>query len=198
MVTPVPRSRCAIRRLLHPSDLSTWSEPAFAEALRWAKADRAELLLLYVVAPWAPIIGDEYVSSPLLFSELNRALWDGARESLGGLLARATEVGVCGESMLMQGLPADQIVHAAETRDVDLIVMGTHGRTGLPRLIHGSTAQDVVAKAPCPVLLVGPQAGKREFARRHLTAFRRRPASREADDAPNDPGVGSYGGVKKA
>jgi len=193
MVPPLPSDRRRIRRLLHPSDLSTRSEYAFAEAVRWAKADRAVLLLLYVVGPLAPIVGGEYVASPSLFSEINRALCDGAKESLRRLVARATECGVRGESVLMQGLPADQIVRAARTRDVDLIVMGTHGRTGLLRLIYGSTAQEVVAKAPCPVLLVGPSARQRGVARGHLTAVRGRPGRREANDLSNGPGVPSFG-----
>ena len=166
MVPQLPGGRPLPRRLLHPSDFSTLSEYAFAEALRWAKTDRADLLLLHVVTPTPSIIGDEYASSPWLYAEINRALRDGAMETLGRLLARAKECGVRGEALVLQGLPAHQIVHAAASRNVDLIVMGTHGRTGLLRLLLGSLVQEVLAKAPCPVLLVGPSAVHHEPAER--------------------------------
>jgi nucleotide-binding universal stress UspA family protein len=111
------------------------------------------------VTPTTSIIGDEYVSSPWLSAEINRAFREGGMETLGRLLTRAKECGVRGEALVLQGLPAYQIVYAAESRDVDLIVMGTHGRTGLLRLLLGSLVEEVVAKAPCPVLLVGPVSG---------------------------------------
>jgi nucleotide-binding universal stress UspA family protein len=160
-----------------------WPSTHFAEALRWAKTDRAELLL-HVVNPTPSIIGDEYVSSPWLSAEINRAFREGAMETLGRLLTRAKEYGVRGEALELQGLPAYQIVHAAESRDVDLIVMGTHGRMGLLRLLLGSLVEEVVAKAPCPVLLVGPSVFQREPATRPALApatVSRRDAGRRPD-----------------
>ena len=184
IVPQLPNDRRLPRRLLHPSDFSTLCEYAFAEALRWAKTDRAELLLLHVVSPIASIIGDEHVSGPWLYAEINRAFREGAMETLGRLLARAKECGVRGEALVLQGLPAYQIVHAAESRDVDLIVMGTPGRTGLLRLLLGSLVEEVIAKAPCPVLLVGPSAVQREPASRPALA----PATVSRLDAGRRPG----------
>jgi nucleotide-binding universal stress UspA family protein len=184
MVPQLPSGRRLVRRLLYPSDFSTRSEYAFAEALRWAKADRAELLLLHVVTPIPFIIGDEYASSPWLYAEINRAFREGAMETLGRLLARAKECGVRGEALVLQGLPASQILHAAESRDVGLIIMGTHGRTGLLRLLLGSVVQEVVAKAPCPVLLVGPSAMHHARAERPVFAT----ASVSRLDASRGPG----------
>jgi nucleotide-binding universal stress UspA family protein len=62
------------------------------------------------------------------------------------------------ERMLMEGDAADAILRAAREKACDLIVMGTHGRTGLNRMIHGSVAEDVLRRAPCPVLTVRESA----------------------------------------
>jgi len=60
------------------------------------------------------------------------------------------------EEMIAHGDPAAEIVRVAEERDVDLIVISSHGRTGLGRIIFGSTAEAVVRRARCPVLVVKP------------------------------------------
>jgi len=160
MARLLPSDRQRTRRVLHPTDFSSLSEHAFVEALRWARADRAELLLLHVITPAGPIIGDDYAVSPWLYPEINRALHEGATETLHRLVARAREQGVRGEALVLQGLPASQIVRIAESRGVDLIVMGNHRRTGLMRLLLGSLAEEVTARAPCPVLLVGASASR--------------------------------------
>ena len=161
MARQLPSDRPRARRVLHPTDFSPLSERAFAEALRWARADRAELLLLHVIVPAGPIIGDEYATSPWLYPEINHALREGATETIQRFLARAKEQGVRGEALVRQGLLVNQIVRTAESRDVDLIVMGSHGRTGLTRLLLGNLADEVVARAPCPVLVVGESARRR-------------------------------------
>ncbi|HEY7539678.1 MAG TPA: universal stress protein [Methylomirabilota bacterium] len=181
----LPPNDRRIRRVLHPSDFSSLSEHAFGEALRWARADRAELLLLHVVIPVAPIIGDEYVSSPWLYPQISRALHEGAMETLRRLVARARAHGVRGEALVLHGEPAAQIVHAAESREVGLIVMGSRGRTGFLRWLLGSLAEDVVAKAPCPVLVVGASMLRHESARRHLAVLRGE-GSRRANDGAED------------
>jgi nucleotide-binding universal stress UspA family protein len=69
-------------------------------------------------------------------------------------VARARTDGVRAESLLLQGLPAEQIVRAARSKRADLVVLGTHGRSGLPRLVLGSVAERVIGLARCPVLTV--------------------------------------------
>jgi nucleotide-binding universal stress UspA family protein len=128
-------------------------------------------LVLHVVAPVAPIIGDEYVSNPWLYPEIDRSLHEDATEILQRLVARAEERGVRGEALVLNGRPADQILHAAESRDVDLIVMGSHGRTGFMRLILGSLAEEVIARAPCPVLVVGASVFHRAPVQRQLAVL---------------------------
>jgi nucleotide-binding universal stress UspA family protein len=68
------------------------------------------------------------------------------------------------ETQVMEGDPVDMILRAAEETQSDVIVMGTHGRTGLGRLLLGSVAESVIRKAPCPVLSVKPVPARRKEA----------------------------------
>jgi nucleotide-binding universal stress UspA family protein len=76
------------------------------------------------------------------------------RKRLTALVVRATQAGVSARAMLLSGVAADRIVRAAGSRRADVIVMGTHGRTGLARLMLGSVASRVATRARCPVLTV--------------------------------------------
>jgi len=77
-----------------------------------------------------------------------------AQKQLDKLLAKARAAGVRARGLLLEGVPHDRIVRAAKSRRADLVVIGTHGRTGLARLFLGSVAGRVVAAASCPVLTV--------------------------------------------
>jgi nucleotide-binding universal stress UspA family protein len=77
-----------------------------------------------------------------------------AQRGMAAALARVTAAGLTGESVVLYGVPFQEIIDAAKARQVDLIVMGTHGRTGLMHVLLGSVAERVVQHAPCPVLVV--------------------------------------------
>jgi nucleotide-binding universal stress UspA family protein len=66
---------------------------------------------------------------------------------------RMEEKGVAADTMIVHGTPFHEIIETAKTKQVDLIVMGTHGRTGLQHLLIGSVAERVVRLAPCPVMV---------------------------------------------
>lgn len=142
-----------VRRVLHASDFSTASGPAFKTAMEMAKGSNAELLLVHVLTPVAPIVGEGYVS-PKTYEEIEQSARAHGQKQLDGLLQRAKKAGVRATGLLLQGMPHDQIIRAARSRSVDLIVMGTHGRSGIAKLFLGSVAERVVATAPCPVLTV--------------------------------------------
>ena len=74
-------------------------------------------------------------------------------QSMESCLARVTAAGLEGEIVVVHGVPFHEIIETARTQQVDLIVMGTHGRTGLQHLFLGSVAEKVVRLAPCPVLV---------------------------------------------
>jgi nucleotide-binding universal stress UspA family protein len=138
---------------MHPSDFSRASAQAFNEAVAMAKRGRAELLLAHVVAFPAPVLGDGYIS-PELYDDLTRSVRADAHKRLDALVAKAKARGVRVRSRLLEGVPANAINLAARSERADVIVLGTHGRTGLARLFMGSVAERVVGGAPCPVLTV--------------------------------------------
>jgi nucleotide-binding universal stress UspA family protein len=142
------------RRILHPSDFSTASRPAFARAVATAKAERAELLLMHVMMPVAAALGDGFVVPAQIYEDLEREIRAEAQEQLDTLVAKARAAKVRARSLLVEGTPADRIVRAARSHHAGLIVIGTHGRTGLARVLLGSVAQRVIGTAPCPVLAV--------------------------------------------
>ena len=142
-----------MKRILHPSDFSAASRPAFKKALELAKKDRATLDVVHAMAPIIPAVGTAYVS-PRTYDEWSAAVAESARKNMDGLLKQARRAGVRAKSSILTGTPADVIVRAARTRRADLIVMGTHGRSGLSRFLLGSVASRVIATSPCPVLTV--------------------------------------------
>jgi nucleotide-binding universal stress UspA family protein len=142
-----------LRRILHPSDFSRASGAAFARAIAMAKADRAQLLLVHVLAPPVPIAGEGYIS-PKVYDDLEASARTYGQKHLGALQAKARKAGVKTVTLLLDGVAHDQIARAAKSKKADLIVIGTHGRTGLAKFFLGSVASRVVAAAPCPVLTV--------------------------------------------
>jgi nucleotide-binding universal stress UspA family protein len=142
-----------IRRILHPSDFSRASSAAFAKAVEMAKANRAQLLVLHVLAPIVPMAGDGYVS-PEVYEEIDASARGSAQRQLSALVAKAKKAGVAAQALLLDGIAHEQIARAARSKRADLIVIGTHGRTGLAKFFLGSVAGRVVASASCPVLTV--------------------------------------------
>lgn len=142
----------AIREVLHPTDFSTGAAPAFAMAVEVAHRFAAQLTILHVPAPPVYIghFGDGYSMS----AERLEALRADQELSLDQLRARALEAGVRCTAVAIEGFPSEVIVAQAEARNTDLIVLGTHGRTGLGRLLLGSVAERVLRAAKCPVLTV--------------------------------------------
>jgi nucleotide-binding universal stress UspA family protein len=135
----------AIRKILHPTDFSERSEYAFRMAYSLARDHGSSLLVLHVV-PVEPVVYGEMILPPrdVNYQEL--------KDKLLGLHGPDGCVRV--ERRLEEGRPAEEIVRVAEESHCDLIVMGTHGRTGLQRLLVGSVAEQVMRKGPCPVLTV--------------------------------------------
>lgn len=151
---PVKRRRTSsVRRILHPTDLSPAAGPAFAKALALARDSGAELLLVTVLDALPPLGSQAYVSR----ATYDRIAAEGlaaAQRRLDRPLARARKAGVRARGRVLEGSTHEQIVKAAKRERSDLIVMGTHGRTGLTKLLIGSVASRVIATAPCPVLTV--------------------------------------------
>jgi nucleotide-binding universal stress UspA family protein len=139
------------RHILYATDFSRASRPAFAKALELAKQDRARLVLLHVLMPPSPFLGEEL---PASFVELQVRARREVERQLATLVAQAKKAGVRVEAQFTEGVPSEEILRAARRQRADLIVLGTHGRTGLGRIFMGSVAERVLQRATAPVLTV--------------------------------------------
>ena len=143
----------AYRRILAAVDGSNAGTAGLREALRLAKSEGAELNIVHVVneaMPYTPLAG----APPINFIEI---LQEAGRRVLEHARGEAQAAGVPATTLLIESAErsaAHGILEEARKHQVDLIVLGTHGRRGLRRLVLGSDAELVVRSAPAPVLLV--------------------------------------------
>jgi len=144
-----------IRRVLHATDFSRASQRAFAQAVDMAQQNKAELVLLHTLTPITTyMLGDNYTDDPTLYARLEESSRREAESELSALAKKAQRAKVRVRSLLARGTAHEQILRAAKSCKADLIVMGTHGRTGLSKLLMGSVAGRVISTATCPVLTV--------------------------------------------
>jgi nucleotide-binding universal stress UspA family protein len=146
-----------IRRILCPVDFSEFSESVLAYAAVFAKLFTSEVTVLHVFATAVPATSSAtYPAWLLQVPEAQKAIAD----ELQVLLAPLASTGVTVRTRIAEGNTAAAIVRHAAEHDVDLVVMGTHGRSGFDRLALGSVAEKVLRKAPCPVLTIPPGASR--------------------------------------
>jgi nucleotide-binding universal stress UspA family protein len=146
------RPLTAVQRILWATDLSPVSEGSWRYALTLADVFAAEVVLLHVVPPSElPWQDEQPVPTPGSWLEQHVAPFD---RELGQRQQVAEELGLSARRKILVGVPAEAIVAEAQAEEADLIVVGTHGRTGLPHVLLGSVAEVVIRKAACPVLAV--------------------------------------------
>lgn len=164
--------------ILHPTDFSDNSEFAFELACALARDYHARLILLHVISSSEALYGgmlEPAANGPRVeevkesLREMEKSHWrvpcptpllvEEAKEKLRRLEGQAHRVRV--ESQVLEGDAVDMILRAADETNSDVIVMGTHGRTALTRLLVGSVAESVLRKAPCPVLTSKPFLGRK-------------------------------------
>ncbi len=145
-----------IRRILVPCDFSEYAEKALTWALELAERWRSRVLLLHVIPrpSYPPMLMGSYFDVAQFEASLQAEAEARAKE----IVARAGNKAVQIETQVIIGEPFSDICRTAEDEKVDLIVMGSHGRTGLRHVLLGSVAERVVRHAPCPVLVVGKKA----------------------------------------
>lgn len=145
-----------VSKILVATDFSTLGQPALEMATSLARDQGAKLLIAHVEEP------------PMAYGggELYYGLDEPNRDELKRMLSEVvpTDPAVAYEHHLLVGSPASAIVFLAEKENVDMIVLPTHGRTGLLRLLMGSVAEEIVRKAKCPVLTVKAAADHLEKA----------------------------------
>jgi universal stress protein A len=141
-----------IGNILFATDFSPASRPAFRRALSLSSGSRATLWIAHVL-PDAPLVVAG-AAVPRMYQEMDEFLRRDAEKGLGALSKSARRSGVRARTLLLRGVPHETIRRAARKTRADMVVVGTHGRTGVSRLVVGSVAARVVATAPCPVLTV--------------------------------------------
>lgn len=149
-----------LKKILYPTDFSESSLEALQYAVTFARDFKAQLVLMHVVNEK---IFSEGLNLPRAAAPeaLEQEMAEEAGRRLRMLIPADQRAGLDVQMVILLGMPFLEIIRYAKANDVDLIVIGTHGRSGVEHIIFGSTAEKVVRKAPCPVLSVKP--AQREF-----------------------------------
>jgi nucleotide-binding universal stress UspA family protein len=156
------------KRILVPIDFSEHSKKTISYATRFASRYNATVQLLHVFEipdNAATPYGRQPQTCNQNKSQVDAAEQD-ARETLTAFENQLLNAGVKVEAYLRVGYPFDEIVQMANHFHVDLIIIGSHGYTGMTRLLGGSTAERVVERAPCPVLVVKERPSPRRARHR--------------------------------
>lgn len=145
-----------IRSILFPTDFSECGNYALSYAASLARRFGASIICINVIEPIVPTVGYSGMTEPLPIADITEQLEDSAERELPKLAECDECAGLDVEELVAHGEAASEIVRVAKERGVDLIVIASHGRTGLGRILFGSTAESVVRHASCPVLVVKP------------------------------------------
>lgn len=129
-----------VRKILYPTDFSSYSNQAYFHAVALAETHNAALTVLYVYT--GP--GDSKRSP-----DADRRHWKSQLEQI-----RPANPDIAVEHVLIEGDPGVEIARYAAEAGMDLVVMGTHGRTGVERMLMGSVAEQTLRAAPCSVLVI--------------------------------------------
>jgi len=148
-----------LKKILYPTDFSEASLEALGHAVSFAKNCKAKLILMHVV-------NEKIFSEGLSLARaaapesLEKELTEEASAQLKKIIPAEERQGLDWEIVILYGMPFLEITRYAKENSVDMIVIGTHGRSGIEHIIFGSTAEKVVRKAHCPVLSVKPAAAQ--------------------------------------
>ena len=147
-----------VSTILVATDFSPSAERAVALAADYARHFQAQLLVVHAyrvdIPVASPLTGGGYILPDGFFEQIAKE----ARQRVEKVANEAAAQGVSAIGIAVDRHPATAIIDEAKARKADLIVMGTHGRGGLSRLLAGSTAERVMRKARCPVVTVRPPA----------------------------------------
>ncbi len=139
-----------ITKILVPIDFSDYSKNALKYAAEFAKHFKAKMFLIYVVEPI--IYPADFSMGQVAIPSTDMDITKRAEEELQNLVKTSIDPAIQVETIIKTGKPFVEINETAKENDVDIIIIATHGHTGVEHLLFGSTAEKVVRKAPCPVL----------------------------------------------
>jgi nucleotide-binding universal stress UspA family protein len=160
-VKPVQQLSINIRRILVPIDFSEHSKNALKYAIPFAEKFKASIDLIYVVEP--TIYPADFSFGQIGFPNIEEELRTRGSEELENLITKEIAGKVPSRKIVRTGKPFYEINQYALEENMSLIIIATHGHTGMEHILFGSTAEKVVRKAPCPVLVV--RSGEHEFVK---------------------------------
>jgi nucleotide-binding universal stress UspA family protein len=147
------RTLVSLKNILFATDFSEYSQAALTVAANFARRHGAKLSVAHVL-PAQPRLAIPLEAMPARFD----AEWTVAERDMAWLDKRSLLEGIPHEMLLERGKLWPALADIVATRDIDLIVLGTHGRGGVSKLLLGSVAEEIIRLAPCPVLTVGPES----------------------------------------
>lgn len=148
-----------ITRIVVPIDFSEYSKKAFRYAIDFARTFHAEMVLVYVVEPI--VYPADFSFGQVALPSMERELLERGQEQLKNLIDKEVPAGIVARSLVRSGKPFVEIIQVAKEENAELIIIATHGHSGIEHVLFGSTAEKVVRKAPCPVLSI--RSSDREF-----------------------------------
>lgn len=143
-----------IKKILVPIDFSDYSKESLRYAVNFSKIFNSELILIYVIEPvvYPPDFSMGQIAIPSVNLEMDKR----ASEELSNLAKKEIPQEIKTKTLVKTGKPFIEIINSASEEKVDLIIIATHGHSGVEHILFGSTAEKVVRKAPCPVLTLRP------------------------------------------
>jgi universal stress protein A len=158
---PARRTHIKLQRILVPIDFSDHSKNALKYAISFAQQFKASIDLIYVVEP--TVYPADFSFGQIGFPNVEEELRVHGNEELENLIKKEISGKVVSRKIVRTGKPFYEINQYAQERDMDIIIIATHGHSGMEHILFGSTAEKVVRKAPCPVLVV--RIGEHEFVK---------------------------------
>jgi nucleotide-binding universal stress UspA family protein len=150
--------KIVLDRILVPVDFSDNSKKALQYAIPFAEQFKASITVLYVVEP--AVFPSDFGFGQMSFPDVEREMVDKAETELRKIVDELrTSVAIV--PVVLSGIPFVEVTGYADENDIGLIILATHGRTGVEHILFGSTAEKIIRKSPCPVLVV--RAEEHEF-----------------------------------
>ena len=144
-----------IKKILIPTDFSPSAMHALGYAVDLNKVLNARLYLLHILQDITDY--SEFNLSPSILPQLYAEFEQNATRRLEEIMGSIVPADTACDTYILHGIPFVEIIQFAKEENIDLIVIASHGRTGLKHVLFGSTAEKVVKKSPCPVLTIGSQ-----------------------------------------
>jgi nucleotide-binding universal stress UspA family protein len=158
---PTSQLPIALKRILVPIDFSDYSKDALKYAIPFACQFKASIDLIYVVEPI--IYPADFSFGQVGFPNIEEELQKRGKKQLKNLIKNKKAEKIFRKMVVRTGKPFYEINQYALEENIDLIIIATHGHSGMEHILFGSTAEKVVRKAPCPVLVV--RTGEHEFVK---------------------------------